>query len=111
MWFGLAGSWSVYHTMLADDGFYSYCIRQVLKGEVPYRDFPFFQPPAMLYAFAPFYGLFGVSMNTGRWVTLGLLALGTLLTALAARRQAGPEAALVTAVLMGGNLSFLLELG
>lgn len=108
-WFVLAGSWFVTHTLLSDDGFYSYCIRQVLRGEVPYRDFPFFQPPLLLYAYAPFYALSGSSVATGRWVTLGLLALGVLLTALAARRQAGPGAALVTALLMATNLGFLVN--
>jgi len=108
-WFGLASVWFSEHVQISDDSFYSYCTRQVLRGQVPYRDFPFYQPPLLLYAYAPFFAVFGSSVAVGRWVTLVLLAGGVSLASLAAYRQGGRAAAFVTALLMAGNLSFLFN--
>jgi 4-amino-4-deoxy-L-arabinose transferase-like glycosyltransferase len=66
-----------YGSMNVDEGFYAAATRAVWRGDVPYRDFGFTQPPLVVYVNAPLlqltgFGLFQQRALNGLW---GLLAL------------------------------------
>lgn len=75
----ISARWHVYYGALnTDEGFYAITTRSVAQGEMPYRDFGFTQPPAVLYANAlPLkilgFGLFTQRIVNGAWSALALI--------------------------------------
>jgi 4-amino-4-deoxy-L-arabinose transferase-like glycosyltransferase len=84
-----------------DEGWYLYAARLVYNGEVPYRDFAFFQPPAVPYIYGLFQQLFGPGIEAGRYTSL-LFSAGTVL--LGARLSSERGGRLGVAVFMFGIL-------
>jgi hypothetical protein len=93
---GLAG-WNAY-----DDGVYYAAADTLIHGRVPYRDFLFLQPPAIMVALAPFAALGAVigdhrGLEVARVAFMAIGAVNTVLVAALARRY-GLGAALVAGV-------------
>ncbi len=81
-----------------DEGWYLYAAQRVLVGELPYRDFAYFQAPLLPFVHAPAQQLFGPGVAVGR-LTSFALSVGTV--ALGAR----------LAFSHGGRLAALFFLG
>lgn len=61
--------------VIYDEGYYAHLAERILNGGVPYRDFFLQFTPGYFYILALFYKVFGVSVITGRILTL-LFCLG-----------------------------------
>ena len=80
---------------LLDEGFVLHVAERVLQGQVPYRDFFTQLTPGAFLALAGVFAVTGPSVIAGRWVTVALGLLITLLLYRCARRLASrPTAAL-----------------
>ena len=64
-----------------DEGIAAMGAWRVFRGELPYRDFFAVETPLSFYLVAPFYALFGVSLETGRAVAQ-VLGVGMILCVL-----------------------------
>jgi 4-amino-4-deoxy-L-arabinose transferase-like glycosyltransferase len=66
-----------------DEGWYLYAAGRVLEGELPYRDFAYFQAPLLPFVYAPAQQLFGPGVAVGRLtsfaLSIGTVALGARL--------------------------------
>lgn len=82
----------------ADEGFYLYAAGRLCAGHLPYRDFPFFQGPALLLLHAIPQCL-APGLETGRWTTFALSAVTVALSLRLALERGG---AVAVAVLVGG---------
>jgi hypothetical protein len=66
--------------MSADEGFYAVASRNVMQGEIPYRDFAYTQMPLLPYINGAAMSLFGWEMDTQRainvfWALVGIVAI------------------------------------
>lgn len=87
----VSARWHVYYgTPNTDEGFYAIATRSVAQGEMPYRDFGFTQPPAVLYANALPLQLLGFGLFTQRTVNGAWAALALLIAAVWLARRANP---------------------
>ena len=75
-----------------DEGWYLYASRLVYEGEVPYRDFAFFQMPLSPYLYGLPQQLFGSSVLVGRFTSLALSAVSMGVGLHLARRFGGTTA-------------------
>lgn len=71
-----------------DEGYSLHNAERILHGEVPYRDFFLQYPPGYFYLIAACFKLLGVSVLTGRLLTL-VVCLGIFLTSLALLKSFG----------------------
>lgn len=86
--------------VIADEGYYLYSARLLREGQIPYRDFLFWQPPAVLYIYAAAAEVIG-------WTLLPMRIFSTALGAIAAwmawdvvRRRGGMNALIVLVPLL-----------
>ncbi|MDP7079985.1 MAG: glycosyltransferase family 39 protein [Candidatus Undinarchaeales archaeon] len=93
--------------LAGDENVYFLMGREVLRGSVPYRDFFFAHPPAMLYVLASSFMLLGTTWRAGTLVA-ALVNLGLLVGCyrLCARLH-GPRAAVLASALLLGSRSFM----
>lgn len=56
--------------VLGDEGYYLHITDRMLQGQIPYKDFFLQYPPGHFYILALFFKLFGISVITGRILTL-----------------------------------------
>ena len=61
--------------VIYDEGYYAHIAERIANGEIPYKDFFVQFSPGYFYLLAIFYKVFGVSVLTGRVLTL-ILCLG-----------------------------------
>jgi hypothetical protein len=79
---------------LLDEGFVLHVAERVLQGQVPYRDFFTQLTPGAFVALAGVFAVTGPSVMAGRWLTVLLGLVMTLMTYVGARRIASrPTAA------------------
>jgi hypothetical protein len=82
--FALALYFLRYGRVSLDEGWYLYAARLVWEGQLPYRDFAFFQAPVLPYLYGLAQQLLGVGLETGRLTSLafsaGTVALGARLS-------------------------------
>lgn len=122
-WLGLAAvlavhlvsaRWHILHgAHNTDEGFYAIVTRSVARGEMPYRDFGFTQPPVVPYVNAlPLralgFGLFQQRALNGAW---GLLALGLAAWCLARRTQPAFALGLVLLFSLTAPWMYFIHLG
>jgi len=77
-----------------DEGIFLGAARLVAEGQLPYRDFPFSQAPALPYAYAAAPGWGSSPLLGGRFLAWGLGLGGTAAGLWLALRSAGPRAVL-----------------
>lgn len=61
--------------VIYDEGYYAHIAERILGGEFPYKDFFIQFPPGYFYLLALVYKIFGVSLLSGRFLTL-VICLG-----------------------------------
>lgn len=83
----------------ADEGIYLQGGANVLRGEMPYRDFFALTGPGSFWLLAAIYRVFGVTLRAARMLTALDLSLMTALTCWLVSRFAGRAAAVGTSVL------------
>jgi len=59
-----------FHPTFSDENFYFNVGKNVLEGEMPYKDFFFAHPPLQIYLIALFFKIFGVSFFVGKLISL-----------------------------------------
>jgi hypothetical protein len=116
-WFILfVAAYAVAHVALAfagrytnDEGYYLCSSALAMKGLIPYKDFAFWQPPPMLYAYGATGALLGHSLLAQRLVSalFGLAAF--LLLAHVLKRRAGRAALYIFGILMVLNMSYAFD--
>lgn len=72
-----------------DEGFFTVAARNVWRGMRPYRDFLFLQMPLMPYVYAPWYAMFGFSIEAGKILGALFATASVALTVAACYRLAG----------------------
>lgn len=93
--------WMAYPIWLycGDDGIYSLAARNVLRGMRPYRDFLYVQMPLMSYVYAAWFAVFGVSIESGRALSIVLSVAGMVLSMAIGHRLGGLRGAAAVALL------------
>ncbi len=91
----------------ADEGWYSLAAANVYRGEQPYRDFLFTQPPLLPYVYGLFYLILGKSLVVGRLVSLGFGAASVVLFRRACATAGSRAAGVVAGLLLSCNASFV----
>ena len=66
--------------VLGDEGYYAHIATRILNGQVPYRDFFIQYSPGYFYLIALTYKIFGISILTGRYLTLLICLVNLFLT-------------------------------
>jgi hypothetical protein len=94
----------------ADEGWYLLTARQLLAGQIPYRDFLFTQMPLVPLAWALPSAVLGPSILVARVCSFLLGGFGIVLVVDAARRLGGRLAAVLAGLLLVPNLSIVLDL-
>src|SRR5437773_1240856 len=89
-----------------DEGYYLYAAKLAWQGQVPYRDFAFFQAPLLLYVYGLPQALVGGSLYAGRLTSFVLGAATLVLVGALARRLAGKLAALIATALLVATSTF-----
>ncbi|MBI2723666.1 MAG: hypothetical protein HYX50_01250, partial [Chloroflexi bacterium] len=93
-----------------DEGWYLLAGKWALAGEVPYRDFPYFQTPLLPYVYGGGEVLFGPTIIGGRLMG-ALIGLGSLVLLLyIARRIGGSLAAVCAGVIVVSTPSFVFAI-
>jgi hypothetical protein len=82
---------------LGDEGFLAHGAVRVMEGQVPHRDFVSVQPPLGFYTAAAMFKLLGTSLETLRFLGLGIYLAIPLLIYTIARNLAGPVLSLAAA--------------
>ncbi|MDD5308987.1 MAG: hypothetical protein PHU25_16865 [Deltaproteobacteria bacterium] len=75
--------------MAADESFYAVAARNVMRGELPYRDFAYTQMPLFPYIDGAILKIVGFSMEKHRMVSAIAAALGVAIIVLALRSRLG----------------------
>jgi hypothetical protein len=75
--------------MSADEGFYAIASRNVMLGEIPYRDFAYTQMPLLPYLNGAAMSLLGWEMDTQRAINIFWALIGILAVVLTLRRRLG----------------------
>jgi hypothetical protein len=83
-----------------DEGWYLYAAARVMEGELPYRDFAYFQAPLLPFVYGPVQQLWGPSIAAGRATSLALSAGTVALGARLAFVHGGGPASLFFLALM-----------
>lgn len=87
-----------------DEGWYLYASRLVYEGEIPYKDFPYFQMPLLPYIYGLPQLLFGPSLLVGRLTSFAFSLITVGVGLRLAQRMAGRTAALLFLALTFLNL-------
>ena len=87
--------------MNADEGWYLYAARAISMGQIPYLEFSFFQAPVYPRVMAGLVDSGPGVVIAARWWSWVMLLVATGVTALAARRIAGPTGAAVAMISVG----------
>jgi hypothetical protein len=77
-----------------DEGWYLYASRLVYAGQLPYRDFAFFQGPLLPYVYGLPQVLFGPDLEVGRWTSAALSLVTVCFGGLLCRERGGRGAVL-----------------
>jgi hypothetical protein len=93
-----------------DEGFFTLAARNVLRGMRPYRDFLFCQMPLLPYVYAPWFGLFGFSIESGKVFGALLATCSVVLTMAASHRLGGFRAAALTGMLWLSSIHVAYDL-
>lgn len=83
---------------LLDEGFVLHVAERVMQGQVPYRDFFTQLTPGAFVTLAAVFAVTGPSVIVGRWVTVGVALLTTLLLYAGGRRILSRPAAALAAL-------------
>jgi len=75
--------------MSADEGFYAVASRNVMQGEIPYRDFAYTQMPLLPYINGAAMTLFGWEMDTQRAINISWALVGIVAVVYTLRRRFG----------------------
>jgi hypothetical protein len=75
--------------MGADEGFYAIAARNVMEGEIPYRDFSYTQMPLLPYLNGAMMKVFGFGLKTQRILNIIWSCIGLLAAILALRQRLG----------------------
>jgi hypothetical protein len=94
---------------LADEGMYLYSSRRILEGAVPYRDFVFWQPPPVLYAYAIAGAILGFRLIAMRAFTALLALGGVAMAADVVRRRGGAAALWLLVPILALNVNFAYD--
>jgi len=82
-----------------DEGFFALAARNALRGLRPYRDFLFIQMPLLPYAYAAWFTVAPISIQSGRVFATLLGTGGVLLSLFTCRRLGGQRAAVFAGML------------
>ena len=85
----------------ADEGWYLYAARAISKGQITYLDFSFFQAPVYPRVMAGLVDAGPGVLIAARWWSWTMLLMAAGVTALAARRIAGPAGAAIAMICVG----------
>jgi hypothetical protein len=86
-------------TFQVDEGTVLYDSLRVAHGQVPYRDFFEFPGPITFFLFGTLFRFVGPSLESARWLSIGVMALGAALVAAIATRLAGRLAGFAAALI------------
>lgn len=92
---GLGVYFALFGRINQDEGWYLYAARLVYRGDLPYHDFAFFQPPLVPYVYGIPQRLFGESLEVGRFTSLFLSLATVTLGMRQSYERAGRFAALI----------------
>ncbi len=93
LYLALSAVFVYYGKVARDEGWYLYAGWAVRQGQMPYRDFPYFQSPLLPYVYSVVTATAGQALNLGRAFSWLAGAIAVFLTVRLARRQAGNLAA------------------
>jgi len=97
---GLSLIFLFYGNIHADESTYLYAIKMVLDGKILYRDFIYIQLPLLPYLYGFFLKYIGVSLLTGRLVSM-LFSIGTVILSInISKRLGGNKVAILCALLL-----------
>jgi hypothetical protein len=91
----LTAFYVVHRVEMLDEGWYLYAGKLAWRGEVPYRDFAYFQAPLLPYLYGATQKLFGPGILSGRLLAAAFAAGSWLFTLSTARRLGGSRAAVL----------------
>lgn len=91
-----------------DEGWYVLSGRLVAGGQLPYRDFPYFQTPLLPYVFAAMEQVFGSTIIAGRLIGLSFAIVTLALVVYIAQRLGGRWAAVIAAGVLVATPDFML---
>ena len=94
-----------------DEGFYALAARNVMQGVKPYRDFLYPQMPLVAYAYAAWFSIFGMSVESGRVLSLTMTALAITFVMLACHRRVGLWPAVFAGLLWSTAIYTATDLG
>ncbi len=92
-----------------DEGNYLYSSSLVMKGLIPYKDFAFWQPPAILYYYGPLTALTGHSLEAARWISFLTGFVAFILMAAAMLRKGNRLSCMILLILISLNLSYAFD--
>jgi len=89
-----------YGNIHADESTYLYAVKMVLEGKVLYRDFFYIQLPLLPYIYGFFLKFLGISLLTGRFISILFSITTVILTINIAKRLGGTKVAVICALLL-----------
>jgi len=92
-----------------DEGNYLYSSTLAIKGQIPYKDFAFWQPPAMLYVYGIISAVFGHSLTVARWFSFLFGFAALILMSLIVLKKGNKHSLILLLILMSLNLSYSFD--
>jgi len=92
-----------------DEGNYLYSSTLAIKGQVPYKDFAFWQPPAMLYVYGIISAVFGNSLAVARWFSFLFGFAALIFMSLIVLKKGNRHSLVLLLILMSLNLSYSFD--
>ena len=87
-----------------DEGFFCLAARSVASGIKPYRDFLFIQMPLLAYAYGTWFSIFGVSITSGRALSVFMTVCAIACVMMSCRRRAGLSPAVLAGLLWSTSI-------
>jgi hypothetical protein len=87
-----------------DEGFFALAARSVTYGLKPYRDFLFIQMPLLAYAYGAWFSIFGVSITSGRALSVFMTACAIACVMMSCHRRAGLWPAVLAGLLWSTSI-------
>ena len=87
-----------------DEGFFALAARNVASGIKPYRDFLFIQMPLLAYAYGAWFSIFGVSITSGRVLSVCMTVCAIACVMVSCHRRVGLWPAVLAGLLWSTSI-------
>ncbi len=92
-----------------DEGHYLYAADLAIKGNIPYKDFAYWQPPLILYIYGPLNAIFGNSLILSRYVSALFSLTAFILMASIVIRSGGAVSLIILSLIICLNPSYIVD--